>query len=60
MHVFTEAARLRAVNLPLFGKERTSQERGFALGAGKAGLRGVPVLPVVGHLRVVHPCPEKG
>lgn len=54
MHVFTEAACLRAINLALFGKEGASQQRGFALGTGKAGLCGMPVLPIIGHLRVVH------
>lgn len=60
MHVFTEAACLRAINLALFGEERASQQRGFALGTGKAGLCGVPVLPIIGHLRVVHTCFKKG
>ena len=60
MHVFTEAACLRAINLALFGEEGASQQRGFALGTGKAGLSGMPVLPIIGHLCVVHTCFEKG
>ena len=60
MHVFTKAACLRAINLALFGEEGASQQRGFALGTGKAGLCGMPVLPIIGHLCVVHTCFEKG
>lgn len=54
MDVFPKAAGLGAVNLTLFREEGASQQRGLTLRTGKAGLCGVPVLPVVGHLCVVH------
>lgn len=56
MHVFAKAAGLGAINLTLLWKKGASQQRGLTLSTGKAGLCGMPVLPVIGHLCVVHTC----
>jgi hypothetical protein len=60
MDVFTQATGFWAINLTLFGKEGTSQQRGFTLGTGKARFCGMPVLPIVGHLSMVNTYFEKG
>lgn len=59
MDIFSKAAGFGAIDLTLFGKEWASQQRGLTLGTGEACFCGVPVLPIVGHLSVVHTCSEK-
>lgn len=56
MDVFAKAAGLGAINLTLLWKEGASQQGGLTLSAGEAGLCGMPVLPVIGHLCMVHTC----
>lgn len=60
MDVFTKAACFRAINLTLFGKEGTPQQRSFTLGTRKAGFCSMPVLPIIGHLCMVDTCFEEG
>lgn len=56
MDVFPKAAGLGAVDLTLFWEEGASQQRGLTLSTGKAGLGGMPMLSVIGHLGMVHTC----